>query len=150
MGASKSIVRTRREGFDLTTDIATSERLGRIRRSGTQPELIVRRVVHRQGHRFRLTNRDLPGSPDLANRSRRWVIFVHGCYWHRHSGCCKATTPKRNREFWLAKFERNVARDRRVTRELRNAGFRVITIWECETKNEARLERRIARGLRNL
>ena len=147
MGTREAAVRTRREGFELTTDQATSLRLGRVRRSGTEPELIVRRLVRGLGHRYRISNRALPGSPDLANRRRGWVIFVHGCYWHRHQDCSKATTPKNNRAFWLAKFERNVARDRRVSRELRRAGLRVIVIWECETKDERRLERKLARRL---
>jgi len=93
----------------------------------------VRRILYSLGHRYRVQNRNLPGSPDIANRSRRWAIFVHGCYWHRHAGCKKATTPKRNSEFWKAKFERNVQRDASAVRELEAMGFRVVTVWECET-----------------
>lgn len=102
----------------------------------TRPELAVRRMVRELGHRYRLGNRDLPGSPDLANRSRRWVIFVHGCYWHSHQGCPRATVPKRNREFWLAKFAANRERDQRNENRLRELGYTVIVVWECELRNE--------------
>jgi DNA mismatch endonuclease, patch repair protein len=84
------------------------------------------------GHRFRVHNRGLPGSPDIANRSRKWVVFVHGCFWHRHAGCSRATTPRRNRDFWLAKFDANLARDERSVKALRLRGWKVVTIWECE------------------
>jgi DNA mismatch endonuclease (patch repair protein) len=131
----------------LVTDPETSARLGRIRQSGTAAELAVRRVIHQLGHRFRVNNRDLPGSPDIANRKRRWAIFVHGCFWHRHIGCSRATTPKRNREFWEAKFEANVARDRRVASELRELGFKTITIWECEIEDRAALRQYLKRDL---
>lgn len=116
----------------LITDPETSARLGRIPQRDTEPELAVRRILYALGHRFRVKNRDLPGSPDIANRSRRWAVFVHGCFWHAHAGCPKATTPKRNREFWEAKLAANRARDERVVAELRAAGWRVETIWECE------------------
>src|SRR5688572_15632999 len=107
-----------REGHLLEVDDATSARMGLVRQKGTRPELLVRRALSALGHRFRLANRDLPGSPDIANRSRRWAVFVHGCFWHRH-GCKASTTPARNREFWEAKFARNVARDQRRAGELR-------------------------------
>ncbi len=93
------------------------------------------------GLRFRVRNRDLPGSPDIANRSKKWAVFVHGCFWHRHVGCSRATTPKRNAEFWAEKFERNRERDRSVVREMRKMGFTVAIVWECETRDEVRLKR---------
>lgn len=93
------------------------------------------------GFRFRVDNRDLPGRPDLANRRRRWVIFVNGCFWHRHRGCRRTTTPKRNRDFWIEKFRANVARDHRVTRQLIDVGFTVLTIWECVADDQRALER---------
>jgi len=111
----------------------TSARMGLVRQKGTRPELLVRSAIRALGHHFRLANRDLPGSPDIANRSRRWAVFVHGCFWHRH-GCKATTTPGRNREFWEAKFARNVARDERSAAELRALGYTVIVIWECDTK----------------
>jgi DNA mismatch endonuclease (patch repair protein) len=122
-----------REGHLLLVDDATSARMGLVRQKGTRPELLVRAALAALGHRFRLANRDLPGSPDMANRSRRWAVFVHGCFWHRH-GCKATTTPARNREFWAAKFARNVARDQRSAEELGARGYTVIVIWECETK----------------
>jgi len=124
-----------REGHLLLVDDATSARMGLVRQRGTSPELVVRATLSALGHRFRLTNRDLPGSPDVANRARRWAVFVHGCFWHRH-GCKATTTPGNNREFWQAKFERNVARDRRSIEALEALGYTVVVIWECETKRD--------------
>jgi len=122
-----------REGRLLWVDDQTSARMGLVRQKGTRPELMVRRLLAELGHRYRLTNRDLTGSPDIANRQKAWAVFVHGCFWHRH-GCKATTTPGRNREFWEAKFARNVARDRRSIEALEAAGFNVIVIWECQTK----------------
>jgi DNA mismatch endonuclease (patch repair protein) len=112
----------------------------RQRQKDTQPEILVRRALHRLGHRFRVQNRDLPGSPDAANRKRRWAVFVHGCYWHAHEGCPRHTIPKRNRAFWLEKFRANRARDERAAAELREQGYRVFTIWECEVGGEHETE----------
>src|ERR1043165_5155333 len=116
----------------LRTDAATSARKGRRRQSARAPEMTIRRAVSTLGLRYTVRNRDLPGSPDLANRSRRWAIFVHGCYWHRHEGCHMATTPRTNTEFWLNKFARNVARDAAARAELERRGYRVLTFWQCE------------------
>ena len=116
----------------LETDAETSLRLSRIPQSNTGPELIVRQLLHALGHRFRLKNRDLPGSPDIANRARRWAVFVHGCFWHAHEGCSRSSVPKRNRAFWKQKFAENRARDQRAEEELLGAGWAVVTIWECE------------------
>lgn len=119
--------------------------MGRIRQSGTAPEMTVRRAVSTLGLRYTVKNADLPGSPDLANRSRRWAIFVHGCYWHRHEGCYKATTPRTNTVFWLNKFSRNVARDAAARVNLERQGYQVLTLWQCECESgdkvTARLER---------
>lgn len=117
-----------------TTRLA-SERMSRVRQRDTAPEMRVRRALAALGWRYRIVNRDLPGSPDLANRSRKWALFVHGCYWHHHDGCPKATVPKANREFWLAKFAMNRQRDARVQSELEAAGFSVGVIWQCQTTN---------------
>ena len=124
-------------------DEKTSARMRRIRRAGTKPEIVVRRLVYRLGHRYRVANRDLPGSPDLANRSRRWAIFVHGCFWHRHEGCRRTTTPKKNAKFWQAKFDRNLARDARAVESLTANGYTVLTVWECETSDLEKLIRRL-------
>jgi DNA mismatch endonuclease (patch repair protein) len=133
----------------LVLDSATSERMGRIRQRDTAPEQAVRRALTRLGLRYRVTNRDLPGSPDIANRKRRWAIFVHGCYWHRHDGCGRATTPKRNREFWVAKFEANVARDRAAISALELLGYRALVIWECETIDAMELRSLLARLMKD-
>lgn len=98
--------------------------------------MIVRRRAHALGFRFRLHRADLPGTPDLIFPSRRKAVFVHGCWWHQHPGCKKASGSKTQSEFWLAKFARNVARDRRVEAELRERGWVVLTIWECQTRNQ--------------
>lgn len=116
----------------LLTDKLTSDRLGRVRQSGTVPELAVRRLLRSVGVSFGSSGRGLPGSPDISNRRRRWVIFVHGCYWHRHAGCSRATIPKRNRSFWIDKFDANHLRDRRTRRQLRLMGYSVLVLWECQ------------------
>ena len=126
-----------------STTAAVSERMGRIRQRSTDPELRVRRAATALGLRYRTINRDLPGSPDLANRTRRWTIFVHGCYWHHHDGCARATTPKTNTLFWLSKFEQNRERDAGAQYELTEMRYRVIVVWECETEDEALLGQRL-------
>ena len=117
--------------------------MSRVPQKNTTPELVVRRVAHSMGLRFRLHRRDLPGSPDLVFVSRRCVVFVHGCFWHRHSRCRKASTPKSNIEFWTDKFEGNVSRDRVSRRLLKAAGWKVLTIWECQTKDVASIKQRL-------
>ena len=130
-----------------TTDAATSARLAKIRQRDTKPEIQVRKALFDLGHRFRVSNRDLPGSPDVANRTREWAVFVHGCFWHAHPGCPKATVPKRNREFWKKKFSDNRVRDERVANELRAAGFEVVIVWECETRDPQALVQRLRKEL---
>ena len=99
----------------------------------------VRRLAHAMGLRFRLHRKDLPGKPDLAFPKHRAVLFVHGCFWHRHPGCPKASTPKSRTEFWNAKFASNVERDRRNEEALRTQGWRVFAIWECEAKSDEKI-----------
>lgn len=101
-----------------------------VRQQGTAPESKLGRALHRLGFRYRKSPKTLPGRPDFAFPKFKAAVFVHGCYWHRH-GCRRTTTPKSNREFWLNKFEVNVARDARKAAELRDAGWRVATVWEC-------------------
>ena len=105
----------------------------------TKPELIVRSLVHRLGYRFRLHRSDLPGKPDIVLPRHDKVIFVHGCFWHRHPRCRYTTTPRTRAAFWKAKFEQNKKRDRRATRELRKLGWDVLVVWECQTKDPDRL-----------
>jgi DNA mismatch endonuclease, patch repair protein len=118
----------------LDVDEKTSIRMGGVRQHGTAAELSVRRALFALGARFRTQNRDLPGSPDVANRSRHWAVFVHGCFWHRHEGCKRTTTPSRNREFWTTKFDANVQRDARAIAALEERNYDVLVIWECETE----------------
>jgi len=115
--------------------------MGRIRSKDTAPELAVRRLVHRLGYRYRLHKAGLPGSPDLVFARRRKVIFVHGCFWHYHSEptCRVARVPKSRQEFWLAKLERNRARDERVKEELSVLGWKALEVWECQMKDSERL-----------
>jgi DNA mismatch endonuclease, patch repair protein len=130
-------------------DIISAERrsalMRRVRQRDTDPELVVRRVAHALGYRFRLHRRDLPGTPDIVFPKYRVALFVHGCFWHRHNGCVRATTPKTRRDYWLPKFEANVERDRRKAMALTEAGWRVAVLWECETLDKRALEYRIAR-----
>jgi DNA mismatch endonuclease (patch repair protein) len=109
--------------------------MGRIRGKDTKPEMAVRRLAHRLGYRFRLHRRDLPGSPDLVFPGRKKVVFVHGCYWHRHSGCRMAYEPKSNVAFWTKKFAANVVRDEKVLADLKSQGWDTLVIWECEAKD---------------
>lgn len=127
---------------------ARSALMARVRRSGTSPELIVRSFLHRAGLRYRLAVRGLPGTPDIVLPKYRAVVFVHGCFWHRHEGCRYTTTPKANAAFWLDKFARNVERDKRKERELRAAGWRVFVVWACDISpgTLGRLERKIRGG----
>lgn len=121
--------------------------MSRIRGGDTTPEKAVRSALHRMGYRFRLRVRELPGSPDIVLPRYRTVIFVHGCFWHRHPRCSFAYTPKSRVEFWQDKFEANVARDRRTSRSLRARGWRVIVVWECQTREPTRLTGRLKRLL---
>ncbi len=106
--------------------------MSRIRGKDTQPELALRKALHRLGLRYRLHGAGLPGKPDLVFPRYRTVVFVHGCFWHRHAGCKIASTPKSNMSFWLEKFEKNIARDARVTAQLEATGWKVLVVWECE------------------
>ena len=109
----------------------------------TGPEVAVRRIVHRLGYRYRLHVRSLPGSPDLVFPSRRKVVFVHGCFWHRHPKGPRASSPKTQREFWESKFCANVKRDRNARRELKRMDWAVLTVWACELKRPDRLTQRL-------
>ena len=120
---------------DILTPEQRSELMGRIRGVDTTPELIVRRALHALGYRFHTHVRELPGRPDLVFTRRRAVIFVHGCFWHRH-GCAKTYSPKSRMAFWNAKFARNVARDISNQKKLLDAGWRLHIVWECEIESD--------------
>lgn len=126
-----------------------SRNMSRIRSKGMKPEMIVRRAAHRLGYRFRLHRRDLPGTPDLVFPSRKKVIFVHGCFWHRHSdpACKAAHTPRSNSAYWGPKLDRNVARDEEAKRLLLAAGWSVLEIWECHLKDAVSIDETLSRFL---
>lgn len=117
--------------------------MSRIKGKDTKPEMSVRSMLHNMGFRFRLHQKDLPGRPDIVLPKYKTVIFVHGCYWHRHPGCKDTTTPKTRVEFWAEKFEKNILRDKKNTELLRKQGWKVEIIWECQTKNEDVIRERI-------
>jgi DNA mismatch endonuclease (patch repair protein) len=112
-----------------------SRNMARIRGKDTTPELVVRRLLHQLGYRYRLHEAKLPGSPDVVFPARRKVIFLHGCFWHRHPRCKYAYTPKSRIDFWMSKFERNVTRDARNQRALEGLGWETLVVWECEIHN---------------
>ncbi|WP_311202876.1 very short patch repair endonuclease [Rhizobium sp. SRDI969] len=123
-----------KDDHGLPVSAQRSSNMRAVRSGDTNPELIVRKLLHALGFRFRLRRADLPGKPDIVLPRYQTVIFVHGCFWHRHT-CKRASTPKTRTEFWEAKLAGNVARDRRVIDELRALGWRVVVIWECETRS---------------
>jgi DNA mismatch endonuclease (patch repair protein) len=126
---------------DIVDRATRSRMMAGIRGKDTKPERVVRTWLHRRGLRFRLHNRKLAGRPDLVFARHRVVLFVHGCFWHQHPGCRFAYTPTSNRAFWAEKLGGNVERDRRNAAALEAAGWRVLTVWECETRGSARLDR---------
>lgn len=114
--------------------------MSRVRSKDTTPEMIVRRLVHSMGYRYRLHGRRLPGKPDLVFASRRKVIFVHGCFWHQHEGCRKARVPGTRHDYWLPKLARNVERDQEHIARLHALGWEVLVVWECEIKDRPVLQ----------
>ena len=128
---------------DTLSPAERSERMGRVKAKNTKPEVAVRKLVHGLGYRYRLHARDLPGCPDLVFRRLRRVIFVHGCFWHRHPviGCKLARLPKSRVAFWSDKLDGNHRRDAANVRRLRKEGWKVLQIWECELANTNKLQR---------
>lgn len=122
---------------DVHSKAIRSYNMSRIRGKDTAPEILLRRTLHRAGFRYRLHVKDLPGKPDLVFPSRRTVIFVHGCYWHRHNCRYGRVRAKTNAAFWEKKIRGNVERDRKHVAALRHAGWRVLTVWECEREKGA-------------
>jgi DNA mismatch endonuclease (patch repair protein) len=128
-------------------DPKRSALMARVRQRGTAPELVVASILKGLGLAYRRNVRGLAGSPDFSNRRRKWAIYVHGCFWHQHTGCKRATIPKANEAFWRDKFETNRRRDAKAIRSLRREGFRVMIVWECDTREVARLALRLAKVL---
>ena len=120
---------------DIVSPEKRSEMMSGIRSSDTKPEKTVRSWLHREGYRFRINRKDLPGTPDIVLSRYGLAIFVHGCYWHRHENCKLAAMPKSNTELWESKFAKNQERDKRKLEECKKEGWKVTVIWECETRN---------------
>ncbi|UVH59381.1 very short patch repair endonuclease [Variovorax paradoxus] len=131
--------------MDSLTPLQRSERMRKVRATDTALEMVVRRLVHGMGYRYRLHRKDLPGKPDLVFPARHKVIFIHGCFWHRHDDpdCRLARLPKSRLEFWIPKLDSNKARDVKTLEILESMGWNVMTIWECQIRDTKELERRI-------
>jgi len=121
--------------------------MSRIRSRDTKPEVAVRRVLYKLGHTFRLHRHDLPGKPDIVLPKYRVAIFVHGCFWHQHTGCVDCSNPKTNAKYWRPKLSANVQRDRKYRRRLRQVNWTPIVIWECQTQRAEQLRVRLERKL---
>jgi len=121
--------------------------MSRVKGHDTEPERIVRKIVHRMGYRFRLHDKSLPGKPDIVLSRHKKVIFIHGCFWHGHKGCHKATRPVSNVEFWNRKLDGNMRRDAKVQRELKSLNWKSLTVWQCQTRDVAVLQKRLERFL---
>lgn len=120
--------------MDIVDRTVRSRMMAAVRTRNTRPEVLVRRLLHSQGYRFRLHVKDLPGKPDIVLRKHRMAIFVHGCFWHRHEGCRYTTSPATNEAFWQEKFEGNVRRDREAIAALHTLGWRTVIVWECVSR----------------
>jgi DNA mismatch endonuclease (patch repair protein) len=121
----------------------TRARMGQVRKKNTGPELVVRKVVHRLGYRFTLHRRELAGTPDIVLPRHRSVIYVHGCFWHRHDCSLAGRVPVTRPEYWLPKFERNIARDRMNQKTIGEQGWRSLVVWECEARDAETLQRKL-------
>jgi DNA mismatch endonuclease, patch repair protein len=133
---------------DVHTPAQRSFNMSRIRGRDTKPEVLLRSLLHRAGLRFRKNVRSLPGKPDIVLPRHRTVVLVHGCYWHRHEGCRFTTTPATRSAFWLDKFQGTVERDRKAEQALRQRGWRVLTVWECELRdNPAAFAERLVKNI---
>ena len=132
---------------DIVNSRRRSEMMAGIKGRDTTPEIAVRCIAHKLGLRFRLHRKELPGRPDLVFPKHRLAVFVHGCFWHRHKGCRYAYTPKSRVAFWTDKFAGNVARDKRNEEALHDLGWKVLVIWECETRDDEIVRRRLEDGI---
>lgn len=129
---------------DFLTPEQRSALMSKVRGKNTKPEMIVRRALHAMGVRYRLHAKELPGRPDIVMRPRKSAIFVHGCFWHSHPGCRRCRIPSTNSDFWSAKLERNKTRDQAAVQALAEMGWRVLVLWECQTKAGPDLDSRLA------
>ncbi len=133
------------------TDVFSKEKrswiMSRVKGHDTKPEMLVRSFIHRMGFRFRIHRRDLPGKPDIVLPRHRKVIFVNGCFWHGHKNCLRSKRPSTNQSFWNKKLDRNLERDKRYCQELRQMGWTVLVVWECEMKKPKKFLRKLERLL---
>ena len=134
--------------MDKVTPAKRSWTMAQVKGENTGPERLVRSLLHNMGFRFRLHRRDLPGVPDIVLPKWETVIFVHGCFWHRHPGCKRASTPTSNTVYWEAKFKRNQMRDSENQNQLTSLGWKVIIIWECELRNPEKVKKRLSDELK--
>ena len=125
---------------DVHTKAQRSYNMSQIRSKNTKPELIVRSWLHKQGFRFRLHDKNLPGKPDIVLKKYKTVIFVHGCFWHGHKGCKYFVVPKTRTKWWLNKINGNIERDKKAQKELKKMGWKVVKIWECKVKNSKNIK----------
>lgn len=133
---------------DIVSRSKRTEIMSSVKQRHTKPEITVRKILHRHGFRFRLHNKKLPGTPDIVLPKHKAVIFVHGCFWHQHEGCRKSRRPTSNVEFWNEKLDRNIVRDNQKESELKNSGWKVLTLWDCEIKDEDSLIEKVKNFLR--
>jgi len=129
--------------MDILTPEMRSWNMSRIRSRDTKPELAVRSLLHVMGYRFRLKNPKIPGNPDIILPCHKAVVFVHGCFWHRHAGCKYTYTPKSKMDFWAKKFDSNIQRDLKVADQLKELCWRQLVVWECEVKDSNKLKKKI-------
>lgn len=129
--------------MDKFSKAKRAEIMRAVKGKNTLPELQVRRLLHSMGFRFRLHRRDMPGCPDIVLPKHKICLFVHGCFWHQHPGCKRAALPSSNFDFWSSKFKKNVIRDKENIKKLNDLGWKVVIIWECETKNPQELMLRV-------
>ena len=117
---------------DHISEERRSWNMSRIRSKNTKPEIAVRKMLHQRGIRYRLHAKDLPGLPDLSNKSKKFAVFVNGCFWHQHEGCKRANIPKSNKDYWIPKLDKNVEKQRKNLALLNKMGFKTYVVWECE------------------
>jgi len=133
---------------DVFTPQKRSSIMSRVRGKNTQPEKMVRSLLHRMGYRFRLHGRDLPGSPDIVLPRHGKVVFIHGCFWHGHRGCKRSKRPTTNVDFWNEKIDKNIKRDRAARRKLKARGWEVLVLWTCQLKDEERIKKKLMKFMK--
>lgn len=132
---------------DTVSRSKRSEIMSSVKQRHTKPEITVRKILHRCGFRFRLHSKELPGTPDIVLPKYKMAIFVHGCFWHQHKNCGKSRRPSSNQDYWNTKLDENISRDKRKEKELSKLGWRVETIWQCETNDTEGLSKKLKKLL---